>query len=105
MTANDRMNELINAINNLSMEVREIGDILRRELPKLELTNSGEATYKSMVAMSEPDKVGPESTGGVIGCPDDYFQGAHNLCHGCREASEELCTQCWNQPYKGEALY
>lgn len=66
-------------------------------------------TYKEKVKEIDPYTCGELYSGGVAGCPGDYFVGAPNMSIGtCIMPDVETsvkCTLCWNRLYKGEQVY
>lgn len=61
-------------------------------------------TYREKAMEVRPDLVDPICAGGMEGCPFEVFKGAGPMICGTTGPSDEKCTKCWGQEYKGEAV-
>lgn len=57
-------------------------------------------TLRDIVAKRDPDKITPNSSGGVRGCPSDYaYLYDNSSVAKCGLPERETCAKCWSRAY------
>lgn len=59
-------------------------------------------TCREVAEEQLPEWLSTEALGGIYGCPRNCFPDAVSLCGAEYGANDEMCTECWNQPYPGD---
>lgn len=55
-------------------------------------------TLRDIVAKRDPDKITPNSSGGVRGCPSDYaYLYDNSSVAKCGLPERETCAKCWSR--------